>query len=164
MSDLRVVSLRHAVSRQASPIDVEIIAGGGSGGGVVVAPPSHLLVDAQQVVIAVGGQQVAPPDGQQVAPAAVLSAVLPPHPAAAFRLDAPHFEPVGIDPFQVDGLPPGGAAGLMTTASMDSPNFGIDYGQQVTRRERSTAFRLLRRAGVNIRVSFRGCSKARLNR
>ena len=37
----------------------------------------------------------------------------------------PQFEPVGIDPFQVD------YSSQLAPPSMDSPNFNVDYNQQV---------------------------------
>lgn len=44
--------------------------------------------------------------------------------ASGFQLDPPQFEPVGIDPIQFD-------YSSQLVSSMDSPNFNMDYNQQV---------------------------------
>lgn len=66
-----------------------------------------------------------PGGGVPVAHAHVLAG----GPPGALHLDATagaHFEPVGIDPFQVD------YPGQLVPPSIDSPNFSLDYSQQVS--------------------------------
>lgn len=46
------------------------------------------------------------------------------HVNSALQLEAPPFEPVGIDPIQFD-------YSNQLMPSMDSPNFNMDYNQQV---------------------------------
>lgn len=99
-------------SQQTSPIDGDIIS-------AVQLPPPQLLIDKSQKLNSFIGK---PEDG-------LIVGDIPPQslpPSSGFHLDAPQFEPVGIDPFQ-------GAAeyGSNLMPSMDSPNF--DYNQQVRR-------------------------------
>ena len=46
------------------------------------------------------------------------------HQQSTLHLDAPQFEPMGIDPIQFD-------YSSHIVPSMDSPNFNMEYNQQV---------------------------------
>ena len=45
--------------------------------------------------------------------------------SSALQLDAPQFEPMGIDPLQFD------YSNQLVPPSMDSPNYNMEYNQQV---------------------------------
>ena len=97
-----------------------------SGGDIIssvqLVPPPQLLIDkSQQKYNPVSGK---PEDGGGLIVGEIPPPSLPPSGLpSGFHLDAPQFEPVGIDPFQ------GAEYGGTLMPSMDSPNF--DYNQQV---------------------------------
>ena len=129
-----------------------------SGGDIIssvqLVPPPQLLIDkSQQKYNPVSGK---PEDGGGLIVGEIPPPSLPPSGLpSGFHLDAPQFEPVGIDPFQ------GAEYGGTLMPSMDSPNF--DYNQQVRgmgRKGRGSGRRGGGREGEMEREGVRGHSDA----
>ena len=100
-----VLCCRNAGSRQNTPTDEE------QKSGHVAAQQVALVSEQQKVLVGAGHEHLLEPH-QQALP-------------QQLHLDAPQFEPMGIDTIPFDY-----ASQLMP--SMDSPSFGVDYNQQVS--------------------------------